>query len=307
MPTVLAEQFIRKMRGGSQPALLRCSDGLLYLVKFQGNPQTTSVLVNEYLASRLAARIGLPVAEVSIVLVRNSLLLRSPEMYFELPEGRIKMSEGLHLGIRYVIAPSEGSVMDFLAPASLSRVSNITTFAGMLAFDLWTGNTDIRQAVYWKRFDEWTLNACFIDQGYCFGGPRWEFSDHRPGRALYSNKTVYDRIADWIDFEPFLSRIENIRYADIEEIAKQIPTQWYKTWDQLLQLIEKVHRRRTAVRGLLRQCMAATAAAFPGWTTQSPLFSRFTPVNSEGGTERALGMSKPRSRSPKRHVRIGCA
>jgi hypothetical protein len=50
---------IRRMRGGAQAQLMRCSDGHYYLVKSQNNPQHTRVLVNELLGTRLAARLGL--------------------------------------------------------------------------------------------------------------------------------------------------------------------------------------------------------------------------------------------------------
>jgi len=49
-----AIKHIRRLRGGSQAQLMAADDGHEYVVKFQGNPQTTRVLANEYLAGRLA-------------------------------------------------------------------------------------------------------------------------------------------------------------------------------------------------------------------------------------------------------------
>ena len=40
-----ALEQIRRMRGGAQSHLMRCSDGLYYVVKFQSNPQHRSILV----------------------------------------------------------------------------------------------------------------------------------------------------------------------------------------------------------------------------------------------------------------------
>ena len=59
-PWVRAQEFIRRMRGASQPWLVRCEDGESYVVKFQNNPQHARVLANEMLASRLARLVGLP-------------------------------------------------------------------------------------------------------------------------------------------------------------------------------------------------------------------------------------------------------
>src|SRR5438477_486280 len=55
------------MRGGAQSHLMRASDGNFYVVKFQNNPQHPRVLVNEWLATRMAERIGLPVATPEIL------------------------------------------------------------------------------------------------------------------------------------------------------------------------------------------------------------------------------------------------
>jgi len=49
-----------KMRGGSQPALIRCNDGKLYVVKFFNNPQGSNVLANEVLGNELLSALNLP-------------------------------------------------------------------------------------------------------------------------------------------------------------------------------------------------------------------------------------------------------
>jgi len=64
---VAAVQHVRRMRGGAQSHLMRCSDGHFYVVKFQGNPQHTRVLSNEMLATRLAQAAGLPVPATEVV------------------------------------------------------------------------------------------------------------------------------------------------------------------------------------------------------------------------------------------------
>ncbi len=47
---IKAIKHIRRLRGGSQAQLMAADDGHEYVVKFQGNPQTTRVLANDYLA-----------------------------------------------------------------------------------------------------------------------------------------------------------------------------------------------------------------------------------------------------------------
>jgi hypothetical protein len=60
MPTQ-ALQHIRRMRSGAQSHLMRSADRNYYIVKLQKSPQHTRVLVNDWLGTRLAEMIGLPV------------------------------------------------------------------------------------------------------------------------------------------------------------------------------------------------------------------------------------------------------
>ena len=41
-----ALEHIRRMRGGAQAHLMRCSDSFYYVVKFQNNPQHVRILAN---------------------------------------------------------------------------------------------------------------------------------------------------------------------------------------------------------------------------------------------------------------------
>jgi len=65
--SIQAVQHMRRMRGGAQSHLMRCSDGHYYVVKFQNNPQHIRVLVNDWLGTRVAEMIGLPVSVAVIV------------------------------------------------------------------------------------------------------------------------------------------------------------------------------------------------------------------------------------------------
>src|SRR5579872_1382405 len=85
---VLAVQAIRRMRGGAQSQLMLGSDGKLWVVKFQNNPQHLRVLANELIATRLAEAVGLTVPPCDVVEVTEWLVENSPVMYIELPRGQ---------------------------------------------------------------------------------------------------------------------------------------------------------------------------------------------------------------------------
>ena len=76
------------------------------------------------------------------------------------------------------------------------------------SFDKWTGNCDGRQAVFTKRAGE-------------------------PGYL------IYESVTSWESFEPILSRIEEIEYADLWRCAAKIPYEWYEhDGEGLFQLVE---------------------------------------------------------------------
>ena len=92
--TLSAAAFVRRMRGGAQSSLLRASDGKLYVVKLQGNPQGPNVLANEALGSWLTARLGLKTPDWSRIAIDDAFLDQNQQMWFETPSGRERPRAG---------------------------------------------------------------------------------------------------------------------------------------------------------------------------------------------------------------------
>jgi hypothetical protein len=128
-----ALEQIRRMRGGAQPHLMRCSDGHYYVVKFQNNPQHRRVLVNELLGTKLAARLGLPMAPTTVVEVSEELIRLTPELAIELPRTRIPCLPGPQFASRYPGDPRHVTLHDFLPDEQVREVRSLHDFAGMLA------------------------------------------------------------------------------------------------------------------------------------------------------------------------------
>jgi hypothetical protein len=125
---VLAIEQIRRMRGGAQSHLMRCSDEGYYVVKFQNNPQGLRILANELLGTRLAARLGLRVPEADIVDVREDLIANTEDMVVQLGRGRAPCKAGKQFGSRYPGKPAETAVFDFLPDEQLQGLSILRTF-----------------------------------------------------------------------------------------------------------------------------------------------------------------------------------
>lgn len=257
------------MRGGAQSHLMFAEDGHYYVVKFQNNPQHIRVLANELLASRIAERVGLPVPIMEVVEVSSWLIENTPNLRVRVGSSSVPCQHGLALGARFVLGPLEGQVYDYLPASALDRVRNLDAFAGMLALDKWTCNTNGRQAVFWKRSRDKKYTATFVDQGYCFNAGEWSYPDS-PLRGVYPRNEVYAGVRGWDSFEPWLSRIENIDPNILWEVAETVPPEWYgSAIDELERLIEQLIARRTRVRELIEAFRDSSRQAFQNWERQS--------------------------------------
>lgn len=263
---LLAVEHIRRMRGGAQSHLMRCSDGGYYVVKFQNNPQGTRVLANEFLGTQLAARLVLPTTRVAILYVSEDLIRLTPDLRVETPRTRIPCQPGLQFGSRYPRGPHRLTVYDFLPDQQLMKVENLHDFAGILVFDKWSCNTDGRQTIFYLVEDGGPYTTVMIDQGFCFNCGEWNFPD-APLRGLYCRHAVYERVRGMDDFEPWLTTLEREFNADVlMDIAKSIPPEWYE-FDSvsLHRLLERLDLRRGRIRELLWSTCKSSKQHFPNW------------------------------------------
>jgi hypothetical protein len=266
-----ALEQIRRMRGGAQSHLMRCSDGHYYVVKFQNNPQHRRILVNELLGTKLAARLGLPTTPAAIVQVSEELIRLTSELAMETPHGRVPCQPGLQFGSRYPGDPRRLTLHDFLPDEQLRAVQNVQDFAGMLVFDKWTCNTNGRQTLFFVEHDGPPEPAgpyftLMIDQGFCFNAGEWTFPD-APLRGLYARNRVYQWITGMDSFAPWLTRVqERVTERVLDEISREVPPAWYEDdYDQLMRLLEQLYRRRTRVPELLLQAKRSNRQPFPNW------------------------------------------
>jgi len=262
----LAVEQIRRMRGGAQAHLMRCSDGGYYVVKFQNNPQGTRILANELLGSRLAARLGLPVPVTAVIEVRADLIAHTEDLVIQLGRGRAPCQAGLQFGSRFPGTPAEVAVYDFLPDDQLREVVNLADFCGIFVFDKWTCNTNGRQAIFYRRPPATRYEALMIDQGFCFNAGEWNFPD-APLRGLYARHRVYESIRGMESFDPWLARVESrMTEAVLDEIYREIPPQWYGFQpDPLERMLEHLLRRRKLLRELLVSARKSSAQPFPNW------------------------------------------
>ena len=168
---------------------------------------------------------------------------------------------GLHFGSRFIV---DEEVHDWLPSSWIGNIKNVKEFAGILAFDKWTGNADGRQVVFHKKRSQRKYRAAFIDFGYCFNAAEWNFLDS-PLRGAYARQEVYAHIESWSDFEPWLSRIERCSTAILQSIARDIPIEWYGERHDLDFLLDSLFERCRTVRRLIDDCRNSPRNPFPNW------------------------------------------
>jgi hypothetical protein len=268
---VCALEHIRRMRGGSQSHLMRCSDGHHYVVKFQNNPQHRRILVNEMLATRLAADLGLPTAPMSLIYVPQQLIELTPDLSVEMAKSQIPCEAGMQFGSRYLGEPRRPSAHPSVPRREWDLVENRTDFAGMFVFDKWTCNTDGRQVLFQRENDDSPLQAVrykavMIDQGFCFNGGGWSFLDS-PIRNFYFDWEVYRGVLNLDSFEPWLSRLESeIDLKVLVEATLGIAAEWYEFDTAALRaLLERLDRRRHTIREMLLYACQRAPLVFPNW------------------------------------------
>jgi len=261
---VSALEHICAMHGGSQPHLMRCSDGHYYVVKFRNNPQGSRILVNEYIAARLAKLLGLPCAETCLVNVREELVQLTPRLAIELRDGKVPVEPSLTFGSQYPSCPNGpgrrllhqvGSNFTGIA----HQVENLSDFFGILMFDKWTCNTDHRDVIFLPRRStlETRYRIMMVDNGFCFNGINWNFPNF-PSLGLYHDCTVYRNAEGIRSLEHWLSQLEvKITAAELMKIADGIPKPWLAGERAALTgLLSCLFERKRIVPELIRQALA---------------------------------------------------
>ena len=277
---ISATEFVCTFRRSPGSALFKCSDGQFYILTFRELTSRSASLCTKFLTSKLARLVGLPTPDVEIIELDQSLIDHSPELRTQIPELqtlddgiqdvqcdlRSRKRGGLQLGSCYLVRPGEGTLFDFFPEKMLSRVANLKTFAGALVFDLWMKNVGVRRAVFYRSSHETQYNVAFLCQGWVPQRRHPFGCAFDPARvAMYRNKAVYRNIAEWNDFEPFLSRLEAIDIGTMEDFVGEIPQNWCDNRSGMVARLIELHERQAVVRDLVSEFLVDNHKIFPNW------------------------------------------
>jgi len=185
-------QYIRNLRGGSQPILARASDGQVYVVKFANNLQGANLPFNESIGTELYRACGLPVPAWKPLQVSDSFLDQNPDCWIETPEGRLRPRSGVCFGSRF-LGGDGMRLFEILPGNSFKRVRSRERFWLAWLIDICAGHADNRQAIF-QEDAQGELSGFFIDHGHMFGGPHGDRQRHFQ-TSRYLDPRIYPSVS----------------------------------------------------------------------------------------------------------------
>jgi hypothetical protein len=222
--TIYAIDFVRKMQGKSQAALIEASDHEQYVVKWMHGPRSTIGVRLEALRNSIYQYLGLPVSSWTTIDIPDQLIDAHPEMWISSPKGLVRPDAGIHFASRFVSSPS-GAFYEFLPSRMFTRVTNRADFWGAYAADVWTERFEIRQAVFVPDESPSNLRAVFIDHGSSFAllGSK---EVARLTSCLYSDRLIYPESEMVTGLHDWIEHIRKNGHAAVAHAHETLPPEW---------------------------------------------------------------------------------
>jgi hypothetical protein len=255
---VCATSFLYKLRGSSQPSIIRASDGAFYVMKFNRFPGSQS-LINEAIGAELIRWFGLPGPSWMRIEITNTFLNDNPGAWFYNERSVFRPHPGLHFGSRLIDAPEDQRTYQLIPHSWIDRIHNRADFLGMLVLDLWTNNCDRRQAVFLSDHNR-RLHATFIDNDFMFGGHLGN-DITCPRRVMTHDLDIYRGLWDERFLTRWVHKISIIPDDVIREIIEGVPDEW-ASFQTRQHIFYQLRTRRALLRRLLREAEAVLTSGY---------------------------------------------
>lgn len=270
---LVGERLLRPMRGGSQSQLIEANDGHCYVVKSCNNPQGSRTLATEWIANQVFGRCGIAVATQTPISVDEELL-RTLREDREAAQWWPEDAGVLHFGSRLPVHPEEHAIYDVLPEPLLSSVANLDNFVGALVLDTWLGNTDARQAVFFRsrktlrsmHGNRKVMTGLMIDHGQCLNGATWQLHGFSQPCTPYPWANVYTSITGTETLSPWIDRVRAFTLQELSEITSMIPPEWVQGEHALLEkALHDLVLRQDDLPRLLANLRKYHQNRFPNW------------------------------------------
>ncbi|WP_102349262.1 HipA family kinase [Bacillus sp. Marseille-P3661] len=209
------------------PHVFLFNDGKKYVVKWKSDSSRKKEVVNEYVVSKLASLLSLPVIPYELVYIPKDFI----EKTSQLNSSTVEYRPGYHFGCLFI---ENSSVFADIAnaPPSKLKIKNREELTGMILFDQWVYNSDRNiNNLLLEHLGDGGYVAYMIDHGRCF-----------PGRYKWSTQTlcqkpeyrVFNYVYQWCfslldnpdSFISFAQKIQSLPDELIRQVIQSIPDDW---------------------------------------------------------------------------------
>lgn len=226
---------------------MRCSDGKLYVLKMNPNPQGPNVLANEALGSMLIRGLGLPAPAWKPVAINLKTVRFFPELAMQPSASEPTFPAcGIHFGSEYLGGP-QYDLYNVMPKNYTHKLRSTAQFLPIFLFDVWASHQDERQCVYQRLREQRLYDTFFVDNGHLFGGPTWsEAAGHSraPCPGSIEAPLIGDpRIEEWL--KVFKDRIPKL----LHQAVAMVPGEWYR--DDIYELYARLLWRLDSIHALV--------------------------------------------------------
>lgn len=242
MQIITAKRASSPIKNGcTKPYYIICDDGEIYAVKFKQNPEGPRVLANEFVCSKLAKLLDLPVPTPAIISVEKRFIEDFGNQISAHVGEDIK--PGYHFGTQKIdkVFPIENADM-------LKSAQNKFIIPEILLFDHWIGNSDRESNKGNLLFNFGKMEIAVIDHTHAFElGPIWTAADlkQRIGESIQIYNiggNIYKKLVPFINgFNPFhaiQTKMSGLTSEDLWYIINSTPEEWELSDEEKAVLLE---------------------------------------------------------------------
>lgn len=242
--------FIKSLKGKSLPQLIRFSDGNDYVIKFSGNPQGMKILINEYIASQLAAILSLSTPSYSLVHISEQFIRENPVL------SSFSFVGGVQFSSRYIEHCKQ--IPKYPPFPERDQILNQEVLAGIVVFDYWLSNSDrSRRNLLLQQNHRGNVQIQLIDHGNCFSGnTNWDVKSLvKPPKLKFRtvHKWCLSLLRNKDEILLFIEKVKKIPDDLIYSIIGSIPDEWNVTKREKESLYTYLVKGKTKLPNLLDQ------------------------------------------------------
>lgn len=216
-------QYVQAFSGGTAHVIL-CSDGNHYVMKWNTGSRRPKEMVNEYVVSKLAKLLSLPVIPFELIYLNEEFLKNTPALQAYDP------------GIRYGCQVIENSVIfsdKAETPPSKQEIINHSILAGMIIFDQWVYNSNRNvNSLLLQPLEQGGYYVHMIHHYRCFpGGYRWNaetIGSQKPEYRILNQvyRWCFSLLDDDEMLAAFAEGIKSLPEERIKQVIESIPDEW---------------------------------------------------------------------------------